>query len=93
VRIERGDRTWLDAPTPILVVDIVSPWSRRRDDEHKRAFYLEAGVAEYWIVDPDSRSVRVVRPGREDVVATSELEWAPVGVAAPFVLEIGKILE
>ena len=87
------DDEWLDSPTPILVVEIISPWSRRRDQEYKRAFYLEAGVAEYWIVDPTSRSVRVVHPERDDVVATRELEWAPAGVARPLVLDVSAIFE
>ena len=87
------DADWLDSPTPILVVEILSPWSRRRDNEHKREFYLEAGVAEYWIVDPSSRSVRVVRPGREDVVATSTLEWSPAEAAKPLMLDLDEIFD
>ena len=87
------DADWLDSPTPILVVEILSPWSRPRDNEHKRAFYLEAGVAEYWMVDSDERSIRVVRPEREDVLATRELEWAPAGVAKPLVFDVGVIFE
>jgi Uma2 family endonuclease len=89
----RVDADWLDSPTPILVVEIISPWSRRRDLEYKRAFYLEAGVGEYWIVDPTSRSVRVVRPGREDVVVTGTLEWRPAGGSGPFVFDVGEIFD
>ncbi len=85
------DDDWLDSPTPILIVEIISPWSRRRDREQKRAYYIEAGVAEYWIVDPERRSVRVVRPGREDAVATRELEWHPAGVAQPLVINVDDI--
>src|SRR4051812_24209058 len=39
--------SWDDAPIPILVVEILSPYTWRRDFDQKRALYLEAGVAEY----------------------------------------------
>ncbi len=55
--------SWDDAPLPILVVEVVSATTRRRDHVAKRALYLEAGVSEYWIVDREPRTIRVVRPG------------------------------
>ena len=45
------------------------------------------------MVDSDERSIRVVRPEREDVLATRELEWAPAGVAKPLVFDVGVIFE
>ncbi|MDP9370400.1 MAG: Uma2 family endonuclease [Chloroflexota bacterium] len=36
---------------PDLVVEIVSPSTRRRDLTHKFALYATAGVQEYWLVD------------------------------------------
>lgn len=71
----KGD--WDTAPTPMLVVEVLSGSTRRRDHEHKRAFYLDAGVAEYWIVDAEHASIRVVKRGRPDAVVTGELRWAP----------------
>lgn len=38
---------------PDLVVEIVSPDSRSYDSRTKRADYEEAGVGEYWLIDPD----------------------------------------
>ncbi len=38
---------------PDLAVEIVSPDSVARDYEDKRRRYEEAGVGEYWIIDPD----------------------------------------
>lgn len=35
----------------VLVVEIVSPGSRRMDSVVKRAEYAEAGIASYWIMD------------------------------------------
>ena len=37
---------------PDLVVEILSPGTARRDLGEKLRLYAEAGVAEYWIVDP-----------------------------------------
>lgn len=46
---------------PDLVVEIVSPSSRRLDYSTKNALYSEAGVREYWIVDPAKERTTVYR--------------------------------
>jgi len=45
-----------------LVVEIISPGmeSRRRDMETKRDEYAEAGIPEYWVVDPDNETITVL---------------------------------
>lgn len=45
-----------------LVVEVVSPDedSIERDYEQKRVLYAEAGIPEYWIVDPQQRQVVVL---------------------------------
>jgi Uma2 family endonuclease len=54
---------------PAVVIEVLSPGTRRRDLTTKRAIYARSGVREYWIVDPEARSVRVCRwrAGRESV--------------------------
>jgi Uma2 family endonuclease len=49
------------AGPPDLVIEVLSPWSRRRDEVLKRNRYEGTGVAEYWIVDPEAESVKVLR--------------------------------
>ena len=41
--------------SPDLIVEIVSPDSRRRDRIDKLAEYEAAGVPEYWLIDPRAR--------------------------------------
>jgi Uma2 family endonuclease len=51
---------WVDAPVPLLVVEVLSDYTRRRDHVQKREFYLQVQIPEYWIVDIDQESIRVV---------------------------------
>ena len=44
---------------PDLVVEIISPRSRKYDRGDKKDLYQNAGVGEYWIVEPDERSIEV----------------------------------
>ncbi len=49
---------WLRG-APDLVIEILSPSTAARDRDLKRKLYARHGVAEYWIVDPDSEAVEV----------------------------------
>lgn len=44
---------------PDLIIEILSPSTQRHDRVTKFNLYQEAGVREYWIVDPMSRTVQV----------------------------------
>ena len=46
---------------PDLVIEILSPSTRRRDEDIKRPMYEHFGVLEYWMVDPEARRVSVFR--------------------------------
>ncbi|MGQ0742897.1 MAG: Uma2 family endonuclease [Acidimicrobiales bacterium] len=43
--------------TPLLVVEIQSPSTRRVDFLLKRSAFESAGVADYWLVDPDQPGI------------------------------------
>jgi Uma2 family endonuclease len=68
---------WDQYPTAGLVVEVLSPSTRRRDLGIKRTAYLRWGIAEYWIVDVDHSAIIVVRPGRDDELVTDTLRWQP----------------
>jgi Uma2 family endonuclease len=81
---------------PDLVIEILSPTSKPRDLITKRADYERFGVAEYWVVDPDTGNVRAfqrIRPGAafaETVAAGDTLS----STALPgFVLGLAPIRE
>jgi Uma2 family endonuclease len=44
---------------PLLVVEVLSSLTVRRDRDKKTAIYLRAGVREVWLVDPDAGTVEV----------------------------------
>jgi Uma2 family endonuclease len=83
--------SWEDAPPPILVVEVLSNATRRRDQIKKRSLYMDARIAVYWIVDRNDRSIRVVRPGQEDVLATDTLRWHPTGAVDLFELDVAGV--
>ncbi|HMF33419.1 MAG TPA: Uma2 family endonuclease [Candidatus Lokiarchaeia archaeon] len=42
---------------PLLVVEVISPSTRRHDLEEKKNWYMENQVPEIWLVDPDEESL------------------------------------
>lgn len=69
---------WPDIKSLMLAVEVLSPSSIRTDRVIKRDFYLANGVAEYWIVDVESRVVERWLPTRETPELYRELiTWSP----------------
>lgn len=46
-------------PAPLLVVEILSPESRRRDLNEKLDAYMTGGAGEYWIINLDQATLQV----------------------------------
>jgi Uma2 family endonuclease len=44
---------------PDMVIEILSPSNKRHDMLRKFNLYLDAGVKEYWVVDPEQESIQV----------------------------------
>ena len=80
---------------PNLVIEILSPSSAQKDMKYKLKLYEEAGVPEYWIIDPAPRTVEILTldAGRyrslgiftgQDTLPSRVLPAFPVAVAAFF---------
>lgn len=79
---------------PDLVVEVVSPSSRRIDYSTKNALYSEAGVREYWIVDPEKERTTVYR--YEDDAAPIVYPFAdniPVGIFPGLAINVADLLK
>jgi Uma2 family endonuclease len=48
------------AGAPDLVIEILSPSTRDRDRLVRTGLYARFGVREYWLVDPDTRTIQVL---------------------------------
>ena len=81
---------------PDLVIEILSPSTRRHDRLVKLGLYQRAGVREYWIVDPENKAVQVFLQegggslqihedyGREDVAKVNVLNGCFVELSKVF---------
>ncbi|MGN0333958.1 MAG: Uma2 family endonuclease, partial [Lachnospiraceae bacterium] len=66
---------------PDLIVEILSPSTRKKDISIKLKKYIGAGVAEYWIVDPDKKTVVVYDFAHDELPAIYGFDAkVPVGL-------------
>lgn len=79
---------------PDLIVEVVSPSSRRMDYNIKNGLYVSAGVREYWIVDPEKERTTVYHYEADDAptIYTFSQE-VPVGIFAGLFINMAKLLE
>ena len=85
---QRPER-WKDITTLLLAVEVLSPSTARADRFVKRRRYQRQGIAEYWIVDLDSRLVERWRPSDErPEILHEKLTWQLTATGAPFELDL-----
>jgi len=73
----------------LLAVETLSPSSAQFDRVVKRPHYQRKRVAEYWIVDRESRTFERWQPDDERPAILSEtLVWHPTGATEPLTLDI-----
>jgi Uma2 family endonuclease len=58
---------------PDLVVEILSPSTRKTDEITKRKRYERFGVVEYWVLDPERNAIKVYRRVDDRFVRVVEL--------------------
>ncbi len=86
--------TWADFKRLLLAVEVISPSSVRTDRITKRDFYLDAGVPEYWILDPVARIIeRWTRERETPEVCRESLAWLPEGAQSPLTIDVPNLFE
>ena len=78
---------------PDMVIEILSPSTARRDKVDKFNQYLRAGVREYWIVDPDEKTVDayILENGKYIGTTYSGIDSAPVQVLEGCVIKLAEV--
>jgi Uma2 family endonuclease len=84
---------WQQLPAPILVAEVLSDSTRRRDLGDKRDAYVRRRkIPDYWIVDLAERHVVTWKPGwAEPVVVTGVLRWQPLPAVPPLGILVESI--
>lgn len=101
------DRSKLDERgckgAPELVIEILSPSTRRHDRLVKLGLYQRAGVGEYWIIDPENQAVQVFLRdadgflrlhedyGREELAKVHALEGCYIELEKLFPMDSSEI--
>jgi Uma2 family endonuclease len=91
------DRTKLDKRgcngAPDLIIEILSPSNSRHDRIVKFRKYQEAGVREYWIVDPDQQvvEIHVLDQGSYFTTVFDETGEPAVTVLPGCVIKLGEV--
>ncbi|MDT0203077.1 Uma2 family endonuclease [Nocardioides sp. AE5] len=53
------ERGYLSESVPVVVVEVLSPSTRSEDLLRKSVEYAEAGISQYWVLDPAASSLEV----------------------------------
>lgn len=65
---------------PLIVVEILSPGTRRYDLREKLPRYAGRGIGEYWVVDPVSRSITINLLDEQGIYRPHIIGRGPVSV-------------
>jgi Uma2 family endonuclease len=81
--------SWDRVKTLLVVIEVLSPSSRRADRFTKRIEYQRQRIPHYWIIDADERQVEVWTPADTfPALQRERLVWHPAGAAHPFVMSL-----
>jgi Uma2 family endonuclease len=83
------------AGVPDMVVEILSPTTASRDRLEKFNIYLRFGVREYWIADPDEKTIyaNLLQDGHYVTTTYREGEMAPVSVLPGCEVDVTEVFE
>jgi Uma2 family endonuclease len=79
---------------PSLAVEILSPGSIKHDTITKRRLYEQNKVGEYWIVDPEARTIAqlVLRGEHYELAELAESDLIKSDVLTDFEMNVGELL-
>jgi Uma2 family endonuclease len=79
--------------TPGLVVEVLSPHSKRIDRIKKPPRYRDFGVPEYWVVDPVGRAIERYRLAADAApeICREALLWQPRPDSEPLSLDVQRV--
>lgn len=83
VRLEEGEESVEVQGSPDMVLEVVSPTSRHKDNVVLRELYWRAGVKEYWIAEPrrDNLSFEILKHGAKGFfTARKHADWTSSAV-------------
>jgi Uma2 family endonuclease len=86
-----AETDWENAPLPLLIVEVLSPSTRNRDRKEKRTLYGDARIPEYWIIDPERKTVTVVARNELDRTVREILIWYPLGADEPLEVKLSDV--
>ncbi len=87
--MQGGRREWAAIKRLLVAAEILSPSTARADRVAKRRLYRDEGVAEYWIVDLDARTIERSTPSEaRPEILVDQLEWHPDGATEPLVMDL-----
>jgi Uma2 family endonuclease len=83
---------WIGAD---LVIEVVSPSNADHDLETKRGEYAQAGIPEYWIVNPETETITVLRLEQDSYIELGNFrrgEMASSGLLEGFAVSVDATL-
>jgi len=80
---------------PDMVVEILSPSTARYDRNTKFNAYLKSGIREYWIIDPETKSLAVHILNDDNYITHpyTDEETAPVHALEGCTINLSKVFE
>jgi Uma2 family endonuclease len=80
---------------PDLVMEILSPFSVRRDRQRKMRLYAQFGVKEFWIIDPGNQGIEVftLKSGAYELLSKGSERGKIHSKVLNFEFDIAEVIE